>query len=86
MSLGRTLQREARVALSRTAQSLRFRIVKWILTVAAIAWLWPSPYFWWIAGGAPSVSIGLHLFWRYKTKGWTQPWFGWDDVDTANKD
>ena len=31
-------------------------------------------------------SLALHFFWRWKTKGWTQPWGGWDDVDTANRE
>ena len=74
------------MALSLKAQSLRFRVVKWALTIAALVWLWPSPYFWWIVGGAFAASISLHLFWRHKTKGWTEPWVGWDDVDTANRD
>ena len=29
------------------------------------------------------AAIGLHLLWRYKTKVWTQPWRGWDDVDAV---
>jgi hypothetical protein len=41
------LKREMRVAFSRKAQPIWFRVVKW------------------------------------KTKGWTQPWGGWNDLDAG---
>jgi hypothetical protein len=44
-----------------------------------------SPYFWWWIGGALALSLTLHFIWRWKTKGWTQPWMGWDDVDAGKE-
>ena len=83
MLVGRTLKREARVALSRRAQPVWFRILKWTVVIGACAILWRSPFFWlWILGGL-ALGIAVHLVWRWKTKGWTQPWGGWDDVETA---
>ena len=31
------------------------------------------------------VAVGLHLLWRSKTKVWTQPWRGWNDVDAVQR-
>ena len=86
MPAGQTLKRELRVATSLRAQPLWFRVVKWVVTVVLIAVLWRSAYFWlWIAG-ATALSVAVHLFWRWKTKGWTQPWFGWNDVEAGKRD
>ena len=79
------LRREVRVALSRRAQPIWFRVVKWIVAIAVSVMLWRSPYFWWWIGGALVLSLTLHFIWRWKTKGWTQPWMGWDDVDAGRK-
>ena len=86
MTAGATLKREARVAFSRRAQPIWFRIVKWAVAIAISVLLWPTPYFWWWLGGAIALSLTLHFIWRWKTKGWTQPWWGWDDVGAADKD
>ena len=83
VSAGKTLKRELRVATSLRAQPLWFRVVKWVVAVAAIAMLWRSAYFWWWITGALALSVTVHLIWRWKTKGWTQPWFGWHDVDAG---
>jgi len=32
-----------------------------------------------------TVKHELRVAWRWKTKGWTQPWLGWNDVK-AGKD
>ena len=85
MPVRKALQRELRVATSLRAQPLWFRVVKWVVAVVAIAMLWRSPYFWWWIAGATALSVTVHLIWRWKTKGWTQPWFGWHDVE-AGKD
>jgi hypothetical protein len=85
MALRTTLAREARVAFSPRAQSVRFRVVKWIVIVAIGAWLWSTPYFWPTLGGALAVSLSLHFLWRWKTRNWTRPWGGWNDVDGAGE-
>jgi len=48
--------------------------------IAISAILWRTPYFIWWIFGALGLSLTLHFFWRWKTKGWTQPWAGWDDL------
>ncbi len=85
MTLKSTLAREARVALSTKAQPVWFRLTKWIVIIAAIVWLWPSAWFWWYVFGALALSISLHLFWRWKTRNWTQPWGGWNDLESSRK-
>ena len=49
------IKRELRVALSRKAQPVWFRITKWIVIVGICALLWGKPYFSWVIQGA--------LFW-----------------------
>ncbi len=61
----------------RYGQSSKFRILKWIILIAVSIVI----YF---VKGAEILSrvwviliilgISLHFFFRYKTKGWTQPW------------
>jgi hypothetical protein len=86
MSAGKTLKREARVAFSRRAQPVWFRVVKWMVVVGVSVTLWRTPYFWlWILGGL-SLGLTVHFIWRWKTKGWTRPWGGWKDIEAANKE
>ena len=80
MSLVELLKKELRVATSLKAQTPWFRIAKWVVILAVGRWMWGHTYFWPVVLGAIAVSVALHLFWRSKTKGWTQPWGGWDDV------
>jgi hypothetical protein len=77
------LRRELRVAFSRRAQPVWFRIVKWLLVLGVVVALWRSRWFWPVMLGAVALSLGAHLLWRWKTKRWTQPWGGWHDVDAA---
>jgi hypothetical protein len=74
---------EVAVATSRRAQPAWFRVLKWVVIVGAVWYFRRSAYLWWGLGVAFAFSIGLHLMWRIKTKRWTQPWGGWDDVETS---
>ena len=85
MSARDTLKREMRVAFSRRAQPVWFRVVKWVILIAVTSWLWRGPYFWWWILGAPALGVIVHMIWRWKTNGWTRPWGGWNDVETANQ-
>jgi hypothetical protein len=86
MSFREALALEMRVAFSRNAQPVWFRVLKWIVLVA-VGWsLWGGPYFWWCASAALVLALTLHLLWRSKTKVWTQPWGGWSDLDGARGD
>ncbi len=85
MSARDSIEREVRVAFSRTAQPIWFRILKWIVVLGVSAILWRTPYFWVWLVAALGLGLTIHLIWRWKTKGWTQPWRGWDDVERANR-
>ena len=86
MSVGKVLRREMRVALSRRAQPVWFRVLKWVIALGVGVLFWRQPYFWlWILA-ALSLALTVHFIWRWKTKGWTQPWGGWDDLEAADKD
>lgn len=85
MSGNDVLKREVRVALSRRAQPVWFRVLKWVILLGVSVWLWRTPYFWlWILGSLV-LGVSVHLIWRWKTKGWTQPWGGWNDLEAAKK-
>lgn len=79
----KTLAREVRVAFSRKAQPPWFRVTKWIVILGLAAIFWSTPYFWWWVGAIVLLSVAAHLFWRFKTRGWTRAWGGWRDVDAA---
>jgi hypothetical protein len=83
MSVRSALGREARVALSRRAQPIWFRVVKWVLVLGLVARYWESSTFWMWMGVALVAALLLHLLWRTKTKRWTQPWGGWDDIEAG---
>lgn len=85
MRVREALAKEVRVAFSRRAQPPWFRLLKWVAIIAALRYLWGRPSFWWWVGGAIVLVLSLHLFWRVKTRGWTRPWLGWSDVDTAQR-
>ena len=51
MSIRETIALELRVALSRTAQPVWFRVVKWMLIVSAAFYFWRAPQFWWSVAG-----------------------------------
>lgn len=78
-----TLRREARVAFSKKAQPVWFRVVKWVLFLGITAALFRTGYFWYWLAGISVIALGLHLFYRWKTHGWTQPYGMWDDVEAG---
>jgi hypothetical protein len=86
MSVKNSVRRELRVAFSRKAQPVWFRVVKWLLFIGISVLLWSTPYFWWWILGMLGLSLSVHLIWRWKTKGWTRPWRGWKDVEAARQD
>ena len=86
MSIGSSAKRELRVALSPRAQPLWFRLLKCAVIITVCVRYWRRPTFWWWMASALVVALTVHLIWRWKTRGWTRPWGGWDDVETANRD
>ena len=82
-SLSAALRREFRVALSRRAQPVWFRVTKWVVLLALMVACRQTPLFWWCLLTLTPVGIGLHFFYRWKTRAWTQPWGGWNDLDAG---
>jgi hypothetical protein len=86
MTIGNTVKREVRVAISKKAQPVWFRVIKWALILVFGVLFWRSRVFWWTVLGLLIVALMLHGVWRWKTKGWTQPWGGWNDLDAGRRD
>jgi hypothetical protein len=82
----RLLKREAKVAFSRRVQPIWFRISKWIVFLTLIYRARTRPILRRWIKVLFLAGLGLHLFYRAKTKGWTQPWGGWDDLAAVPQD
>jgi hypothetical protein len=80
-----TIRREFRVASSRRAQPVWFRITKWLVFLGISAALLRTKYLWRWLLGATLASASVHLVWRWKTQGWTRPWGGWTDVEAGRR-
>ena len=79
-ALKTALRRECRVAFSRRAQPVWFRIVKWICILVSVALFHDRHWFWWTLAGLFPVAMLLHLLYRWRTKVWTRAWGGWNDL------
>jgi hypothetical protein len=86
MSLREAIVLELRVALSPTAQPVWVRILKWTVIVSAVVYFWRAAQFWWWVAGVVGLAASLHLLWRIKTRRWTQPWGGWNDLAATRPD
>jgi hypothetical protein len=74
------IRKELKVTFSRDAQPLWFRIAKWVIFMAVSTRLRGTRWFRvWALGGVPT-GLTLHFFYRWKTRGWTEPWGGWADI------
>ena len=74
------VRRECRVAFSRQAQPVWFRIVKWAGLLTGAALYHDRPWFWWALAGLTVVAATVHLLYRCMTKTWTRAWGGWNDL------
>lgn len=79
-SLSSALRRECRVACSPRSQPLWFRLVKWTFIIALAVVFGQRPSFWWVMLAAVLAGLSVHFFYRSKTRVWTRPWGGWDDL------
>lgn len=73
------------MATSRAAQPTWFRVVKWTVILGAAVRFWDAPFFWHVVTALTGLALGLHLLWRSKTRCWTQPWLGWNDLEAARR-
>jgi hypothetical protein len=77
------MRRELRVALSRHAQPIWFRVVKWMCILIGVALFHDRNWFWWTIAGLTAAAISLHLVYRWRTKVWTRAWGGWNDLEAG---
>ncbi|MBA3531652.1 MAG: hypothetical protein H0T73_07035 [Ardenticatenales bacterium] len=85
-SMKEVMEKELRVAFSRGAQPVWFRVLKWVLFISLTVALRRSATLRvWLLGG-PLVGLVVHFIYRWKTAAWTQPWGGWEDLAAAQDD
>jgi hypothetical protein len=77
------MRRELGVMFSRRHQPIPLRVAKWAVFLAVARRLYGTRWFRAWAFGLPTMGLGAHFFYRYMTRGWTEPWGGWNDVEAA---
>lgn len=85
MRFSKTIKREIEVAFSKNAQPIWFRILKYILLVCLIYFLWGTNLLWIILLSLFSLGMLLHFWYRYKTHGWTKSYGLWKHEIKAEK-
>jgi len=83
MDLREQICKELRVMFSGRTQPVPVRVAKWAAFVAIARGLRGTRWFRRWVFGLPAVGVVAHLFYRRMTRGWTEPWGGWNDVGTA---
>ena len=78
MSYRQLIARELEVAFSKNAQPVWFRLVKYLVIGAIFYRFWNTSTLWWVLGIGAGFGVLLHLWYRYRTKGWTQSYGGWN--------
>ena len=77
MSLSETIKREIEVAFSKHSQPIWFRILKYLVLGTLVYFLWGTDTLWIVLFILFVLSLTLHFWYRYKTKGWTQSYGMW---------
>ncbi|MES2618213.1 MAG: hypothetical protein V4613_10050 [Bacteroidota bacterium] len=75
--MNKTIKRELEVAFSKKSQSVKFRVIKYIALAILVYFFWGNKWFWPVTGVLVVLSLTLHFWYRYKTKGWTKSFGGW---------
>ncbi len=78
------VRREIRVAFSPKAQPLWFRVLKWTALLVFTARYHVTSWFWPVMAACLMAAFCLHFFYRWKTRAWSHPWGGWNDVQSAD--
>jgi hypothetical protein len=47
--------------------------------------LWGTYWLWAWLGGLPIIGLMVHFLYRHKTRLWTRPWGGWNDLEAARE-
>ena len=81
-TLNSVCRRELRaIAFSRLVRSqFGFRIIKWTCIIGGGVAFHDQNWFWLTLAGLATAGTLLHFFYRWKTRGWTRAWGGWDDL------
>jgi hypothetical protein len=77
------IRRELGVMFSRRHQPIPLRVAKWAVFLAVARRLYGTRWFRAWVFGLPTIGFGAHFFYRYMTRGWTEPWGGWNDVEAV---
>ena len=83
MDFRERVRRELRVMFSRRHQPIPLRVAKWAMFLTVARGLRGTRWFRAWAFGLPAVGVGAHFFYRHMTRGWTEPWGGWNDVEAV---
>jgi hypothetical protein len=83
MDFREQIRKELRVMFSRRTQPVPVRVAKWVAFLAVARRLRGTRRFRAWVFGLPAVGVVTYFFYRRITRGWTEPWGGWDDVGTA---
>ena len=84
-TLSETVHKELRVVGSRNRSPLPVRIAKWVLFLSITRRLYATRWFWVWVFGLPLAGLATHLLYRHKPQGWTRPWGGWRNVESAKQ-
>jgi hypothetical protein len=79
------VKRELYVAFSKDVQPHWFRVIKWAIFLGVCAKFYRAKWFPFGLGGLLVAAFTLHFTYRWKTKGWTQAWGGWNDLDAPRR-
>jgi hypothetical protein len=74
---------EWRVMFSRRRSPLPLRLAKWIVFLGITRRLYGTRWFKIWVFGLPLAGVATHLLYRHGTWGWTRPWGGWRDMESA---
>lgn len=77
MPFSEIIKREIEIAFSKHSQPVWFRVTKYILLSILIYFLWGTDTLWIVLLVLLILSLCLHFWYRYKTKGWTQSYGMW---------
>lgn len=83
VSLRQQIRRELGVMFSRRHQPIPVRVAKWAAFLVIARGLHGTRWFPLWAFGLPTAGLLAHFCYRYMTRGWTEPWGGWNDVESV---
>jgi hypothetical protein len=85
MSVRKIIQREREVAFAKNAQPVWLKILKYLVLGVVIYLLWGKGVLPFILISLFVIALGVHFWYRYKTKGWTKSFGGWKHDKTPNQ-